>query len=459
MHVHSFVPFLGLAFIPFIAAAPQNVKRDLQVSNTLPAKWSYVGCYTDSTSARGLQLDGYAADDMTEGKCIGYCDQGGYSYAGVEYGRECRCDNYIHSPSNQTAESECNFPCAGASDEPCGGSNRMNVFTNGVAPPMENPGVNGYHSLGCYTDSQTARTLSTYLPVSDGIVFVRGCTEMCQQRGFSYCGVEYGKECYGGSAILNGGQQADPASCDMRCTGNSTEKCGGSNRINLYQVDGTATTSSSSLTTTSSTTSSLTTNSASSSSTSSPTSTCAGLSGNSGLLQNGGFENGISPWVTKNNLGSTSSSVVNGVSYAGCYAFQMQTSPSSSTSQFQFSQSLSSPLVSGQKYTLTFYQGRRSASASDGDSSDPVIAVSTQSQRLLQGYACSASQCGIQGANGSVYQKVQVTFTASSGQSTISWVITYTNPGTPAPVLFDEISLATAQSLDYGRIKGRVFTA
>lgn len=412
MRVHSFLPYLGLTFVPFITAAPQNAKRDLQVSNTLPAKWSYVGCYTDSVSARGLQLDGYAADDMTEGKCIGYCDQGGYSYAGVEYGRECRCDNYVHSPSNQTAESECNFPCAGANGEPCGGSNRMNVFTNGVGPPVENPGVNGYHSLGCYTDSQTARTLGTYLPVSDGIVFVRGCTEMCQQQGFAYCGVEYGKECYGGSAILNGAQKADPATCDMRCTGNSTEKCGGSNRINLYQVDGQP--------------------------------SCP-PSGNSGLLQNGGFENGLSPWVMKNNLGSTSSSVVNGVAYGGCNAFQMQISASSSTSQFQFGQSLSQPLVSGQRYTLTFYQGRRSASTSDGDSNNnPVIAVSTQSQRILQGYACSGSQCSLQGANGSVYQKVQVTFTASSGQSTINWVITYTNPGTPAPVLFDEISLVAA---------------
>lgn len=413
MHVHSFLPVLGLLFAPLIAAAPSNTKRDLQVSNTLPAKWSYVGCYTDSTAARGLQADGYAADDMTEGKCIGFCDQAGYSFAGVEYGRECRCDDYIRSPSNQTAEFECNFPCAGASAEPCGGSNRMNIFTNGVAAPVENPGMNGYHSLGCYTDSQTARALSTYLPVSDGIVFVRGCTELCQQHNFTYCGVEYGKECYGGSAILNSASKADPTSCDMPCTGNRTEKCGGLNKINLYQVDS--------------------------------VSTCAGTSGKSGLLKNGGFESGLSPWVTKNNLGSTISSVVNSVSYAGCSAFQMQTTPSTSTSQFQFSQSLSAPLVSGKQYTLTFYQGRRSASPSDSDQSGtPVIAVATQSQRILQGSACSGSQCGLKGANGSVYQKVQVTFTATSGQSTINFVVTYVNPGTPAPVLFDGISLVAA---------------
>lgn len=414
MHVPSFLPVLGLTFIPFIAAVPHIAKRDLHVSNTLPAKWSYVGCYTDSTSARGLQLDGFSSANMTEGLCIGYCDQKGYSFAGVEYGRECRCDYSINSPSNKTAESECNFPCAGASGEPCGGSNRMNVFTNGVAPPVENPGVNGYHSLGCYTDSTTARTLSTYLPVNNGIVFVLGCTQLCQQHSFPFCGVEYGNQCYGGFSVSSNAQKADPASCNLPCSGNRTEKCGGSNRINLYQVD-------------------------------SQPSCAAQPSGNSGLFQNGGFENGLSPWVTKNDLGSTSSAVVNGTSYAGCSAFQMQTNPSSYTSQFQFSQTLSAPLVSGQKYTLTFYQGRRSASASDGDSTNPVIAVSSHTQQILQGYACSGSQCNLVGANGAVYQKVQVTFTASSSQEQeIDWLVTYTTSGTYAPILFDEISLVSA---------------
>lgn len=413
MRVHSLLPILGLTLISTVAAAPHLAERDVQVSDTLPAKWSSLGCYSDSTSARGLQADGYASDDMTEAKCIEYCDQRSYSYAGVEYGRECRCDNYINSPSAKIDDSNCNFPCAGASGEACGGSNAQNIFTNGNAAPVENPGIDGFHSLGCYTDSQSARTLSTYLPTSDGIVFVRGCIELCQSKGFTFCGVEYGKECYGGYGILNGAQKADPASCNMPCNGNRTEKCGGSNRINLYQADGQP--------------------------------ACGGPSGNSGVIQNGGFENGLSPWTVKNNLGSTTSSIVSGVSYAGCSALQMQTNPSSYTSQWQFGQTLSSPLVPGNKYTLTFYQGRRSAVASDGDSSNPVIAVASGSQRLLQGYACSGSGCSLSGAGGSVYQKVQVAFTASgSQQNSIAWTVTYQTQGTYAPVLFDEISIVAA---------------
>ncbi|KAF2110143.1 hypothetical protein BDV96DRAFT_584443 [Lophiotrema nucula] len=37
-----------------------------------------------------------------------------------------------------------------------------------------------------------------------------------------------------GNAITNGGAPADSAGCDMVCNGNSTEYCGGPNRLNLY---------------------------------------------------------------------------------------------------------------------------------------------------------------------------------------------------------------------------------
>ncbi|KAK5956209.1 hypothetical protein OHC33_002783 [Knufia fluminis] len=228
MHVHSFLPLLGFSLVHLGTASHgayhPHQKRDLQVSNSLPEAWSSSGSYTDSVSDRALSRDGYAADDMTEGKCIGYCDQKGYSFAGVEYGTECYCGYQVASTSSQTADSDCSFPCGGANGEACGGSDRINIFTNGVAGPVENPGIDGWTSLGCYTDSQSARILSTYEPVSDGIVFVRGCTEICQQNGFSYAGVEYGQECYCGNEILATGMPAAPESCDMPRTGDRTEK-------------------------------------------------------------------------------------------------------------------------------------------------------------------------------------------------------------------------------------------
>lgn len=224
-----------MSLISLTSAAPQSpARRDLQVSSGIPSSWSYSGCFTDKVSSRTLPLASYADDAMTESKCIGFCDQKGYSFAGVEYGRECWCGYEIGSGSSQVAESDCSFPCAGGSSEPCGAGDRLNIFTNGQAPAVENPGVNGYTSLGCYTDSQTARTLSTYEPTSDGIVFVRSCTQICANNGFSYAGVEYGQECYCGNEILNGASSAPASDCNMPCSGNRTETCGGSARINLY---------------------------------------------------------------------------------------------------------------------------------------------------------------------------------------------------------------------------------
>lgn len=235
MHVLSFAALSGMTLISLASAAPQSLaRRELQVSNTLPQAWSYSGCFTDQVSSRTLPLASFADDAMTEGKCIGFCDQKGYSFAGVEYGRECWCGYQIGSGSSLVADSDCSFPCAGASGEPCGAGDRLNIFTNGVAPAVENPGVNGYTSLGCYTDNVQARTLSTFEPTSDGLVFVRGCTEICASNGFKYAGVEYGQECFCGNDILNGAQSAPASECNMPCNANKTETCGGSNRINLY---------------------------------------------------------------------------------------------------------------------------------------------------------------------------------------------------------------------------------
>ena len=45
------------------------------------------------------------------------------------------------------------------------------------------------------------------------------------------------KDC--GTAIANGGAPTPPGDCSMVCTGNSSEFCGGPNRLNVYNYTGT----------------------------------------------------------------------------------------------------------------------------------------------------------------------------------------------------------------------------
>lgn len=56
-----------------------------------------------------------------------------------------------------------------------------------------------------------------------------------------YAGVEYSSECYCGTTIQSSGQLAADTptqKCNMPCSGDSSEICGGSDRLNLYQYNG-----------------------------------------------------------------------------------------------------------------------------------------------------------------------------------------------------------------------------
>ncbi|KAF9473277.1 WSC-domain-containing protein [Pholiota conissans] len=94
-----------------------------------PVVWTSIGCYTDSTSSRTIRTASYTSvNNMTVASCQSYCATGGYLYAGVEYARECYCDNTIHSPGVPASPSGCNMPCTGDPSITCGGSDRIQIF-------------------------------------------------------------------------------------------------------------------------------------------------------------------------------------------------------------------------------------------------------------------------------------------------------------------------------------------
>lgn len=62
------------------------------------------------------------------------------------------------------------------------------------------------------------------------------CTQACQTEGYVLAGVEYSGECYCGNTASNGGGPAPDglSGCNMACNGNSSEYCGGPNRLDVY---------------------------------------------------------------------------------------------------------------------------------------------------------------------------------------------------------------------------------
>src|SRR6266516_1182264 len=99
-----------------------------------------------------------------------------------------------------------------------------------------------------------------------GALTVALCTSACQAAGYVLAGVEYAGECYCGNTVASGGPASDGLTgCNMPCNGNSSEFCGGPNRLDMYNFTNGAVSS------TSTSTSATSTISTSSTGTSTPT--------------------------------------------------------------------------------------------------------------------------------------------------------------------------------------------
>lgn len=123
--------------------------------------------------------------------------------------------------------------------------------------PSVNPGLDGYSSIGCYTEATDARALANFMDTTNKTV--ADCIEACKADSYIYAGLEYGGECWCDNSFANGSIPAPIGDCGMTCDGNSTEFCGGPNRLNVYQLKKDPVTTSASATTAPATTASPTT--------------------------------------------------------------------------------------------------------------------------------------------------------------------------------------------------------
>ena len=65
------------------------------------------------------------------------------------------------------------------------------------------------------------------------------CKKLCFEKGYKYAGVEYSNEWFCGNNLPKkiAPKQSD---CNMDCSGDKSQKCGGANRINVYPSAGTS---------------------------------------------------------------------------------------------------------------------------------------------------------------------------------------------------------------------------
>ncbi|KAF7327564.1 Copper radical oxidase [Mycena kentingensis (nom. inval.)] len=248
-----------LLVLPTVLSSPQNIPRQ-SIPGNLPGNWSTAGCYTDNPGTR--TLTGATTTDpgnMTVENCIAFCDAKDFIFAGVEFRQECceispvkcsesdattDCDNFIRKTAVNSTSSNCNLPCSGDASELCGGAGFLNLFWSGAEPPPPPSipaSIGDWVLLGCYSDNVDGqgRTLLDGMNIPGSQVSLETCTSACFAAGMPLAGTEFADECYCGMAISNGGISEPLTDCSMVCAGNSSEFCGGPNRLTLYNYTGT----------------------------------------------------------------------------------------------------------------------------------------------------------------------------------------------------------------------------
>lgn len=120
------------------------------------------------------------------------------------------------------------YPREQAGDDPY-----PNPALNGTTAAVNNNTYAGNMTYwGCWTD-QSPQTLKNQ-SYSSNANTIETCTSTCAQGGNTIAGIEDGTQCFCGSSLGYLAQEVVESSCQTPCPGNSTESCGGSNRLSIF---------------------------------------------------------------------------------------------------------------------------------------------------------------------------------------------------------------------------------
>ncbi|KAH6627932.1 WSC domain-containing protein [Chaetomium tenue] len=87
-----------------------------------------------------------------------------------------------------------------------------------------------YTREGCFVDNFQGHRLLDSAGYADDAMTVESCATFCSK--YQYFGLEYGRECY--CADSHSGLAVDDSDCSFSCSGNSAEKCGAGDRLDVY---------------------------------------------------------------------------------------------------------------------------------------------------------------------------------------------------------------------------------
>lgn len=95
----------------------------------------------------------------------------------------------------------------------------------------------GWSYAGCWVDTVFPRTLPEWSSFNGPAVNNTRCIDFCNSNGYSIAGTEYAGQCFCGNN-LDGSSQTPDSDCNMACTGNANEICGGPARMTVWKKSG-----------------------------------------------------------------------------------------------------------------------------------------------------------------------------------------------------------------------------
>lgn len=158
-------------------------------------------------------------------------------HADQDRGR-CFCANSFHADQGFPVDiSQCNMPYVGNSSEMCGGARALLVYQSLPPPPPPPPGLVSnitYSAAGCYAEPPDGSRALDGFVIANANMTSEGCAYVCGLSNHLYYGLEYSDECWCGNNVSPNASIVSSATCNMPCKGNSSETCGGSLLLNLY---------------------------------------------------------------------------------------------------------------------------------------------------------------------------------------------------------------------------------
>ena len=82
------------------------------------------------------------------------------------------------------------------------------------------------------SESANGRTLPVQID-TNGPTSIETCTDACFNAGYPLAGAEFATQCFCGLDFTAGSGSTPLQDCNMVCAGNSSEFCGGPNRLNV----------------------------------------------------------------------------------------------------------------------------------------------------------------------------------------------------------------------------------